>query len=54
MRTVGLIGGMSWKSTAFYYQLLNQRIRERLGGFHSAGILLASVDFQEIESMLSP
>ncbi len=51
MKTVGLIGGMSWESTALYYQLLNQGIRERLGGLHSARILLASVDFQEIEAM---
>jgi aspartate racemase len=51
MRTVGLIGGMSWESTALYYKLLNQGVRERLGGFHSARILLASVDFQEIETM---
>ena len=51
MKTVGLIGGMSWESTALYYQLLNQGVRERLGGLHSARILLASVDFQEIEVM---
>jgi aspartate racemase len=51
MKTVGLIGGMSWESTALYYQLLNQGVRERLGGLHSAKILLASVDFQEIEAM---
>ncbi len=51
MKTVGLIGGMSWESTSLYYQLLNQGIRERLGGLHSARILLASVDFQEIEEM---
>ena len=51
MKTVGLIGGMSWESTALYYQLLNQGVRERLGSLHSAKILLASVDFQEIEAM---
>ena len=51
MKTVGLIGGMSWESTALYYQLLNPGVRERLGGLHSAKILLASVDFQEIEAM---
>jgi amino-acid racemase len=51
MKTAGLIGGMSWESTALYYKLLNQGIRERLGGFHSARILLASVDFHEIEAM---
>jgi len=51
MKTAGLIGGMSWESTALYYQLLNQGVRERLGGLHSARILLSSVDFQEIEAM---
>ena len=52
MKTVGLIGGMSWESTTIYYQLLNQGIREKLGGLHSAKILLASVDFHEIELLL--
>ncbi len=51
MKTVGLLGGMSWESTSLYYQLLNQGIRERLGGLHSAQILLASVDFYEIEKL---
>ncbi len=51
MKTVGLIGGMSWESTALYYQLLNQGIRERMGGLHSARVLMASVDFHEIEEM---
>jgi aspartate racemase len=49
MKTVGLLGGMSWESTVPYYQVLNREVRRRLGGLHSARILLLSVDFQEIE-----
>ncbi|HMB48376.1 MAG TPA: aspartate/glutamate racemase, partial [Afifellaceae bacterium] len=49
MKTIGLIGGMSWESTAVYYRLLNEIARERLGGLHSAQILLWSFDFAEIE-----
>ncbi len=49
MKTIGLIGGMSWESTVTYYQLINQRVKELLGGLHSAKILLYSVDFAEIE-----
>lgn len=49
MRTIGLLGGMSWESTVLYYQLLNEGVRARLGGLHSAKILLHSVDFYEIE-----
>lgn len=49
MKTIGLIGGMSWESTVTYYQILNQAVKERLGGLHSAQVLLYSVDFQEIE-----
>lgn len=49
MRTIGLIGGMSWESTVTYYQIINETIKERLGGLHSAKILLYSVDFAEIE-----
>ena len=49
MKTLGLIGGMSWESTALYYSLLNQAIRKRCGALHSAKIILHSVDFQEIE-----
>lgn len=48
MRTIGLIGGMSWQSTAHYYSRLNELVAERLGGLHSARLLLASVDFNEI------
>lgn len=49
MRTIGLLGGMSWESTAHYYQMLNEGIKQRLGGLHSAKIVLHSVDFHEIE-----
>ncbi|NNF47673.1 MAG: aspartate/glutamate racemase family protein [Desulfofustis sp.] len=53
MKTVGLIGGMSWESTATYYRLINQGIRNRCGGLHSAKMLLYSVDFAEIEELQS-
>jgi aspartate racemase len=49
MKTIGLIGGMSWESSAHYYALLNRLVKERLGGFHSARVLLHSVDFGEVE-----
>lgn len=49
MKTIGLIGGMSWESTVSYYQLINETIKKELGGLHSARILLYSVDFAEIE-----
>jgi len=48
MKTLGLLGGMSWESTAIYYRLLNEIVRERLGGLHSAKLLLWSFDFAEI------
>ncbi len=48
MKTLGLIGGMSWESTAIYYRLLNEIVREQLGGLHSAKLLLWSFDFAEI------
>ncbi|MGX9143168.1 aspartate/glutamate racemase family protein [Mesorhizobium sp. 128a] len=48
MKTIGLLGGMSWESTAIYYRLLNEIVRERLGGLHSAKVLLHSFDFAEI------
>ena len=51
MRRIGLIGGMSWESSAEYYRLLNETVRDRLGGLHSAECLLFSVDFAEIEAM---
>jgi len=49
MKTIGLIGGMSWESTATYYQVVNETVKEKLGGLHSAKVLLYSVDFAEIE-----
>lgn len=49
MKTIGLIGGMSWQSTITYYRIINEVVGETLGGFHSAKILLYSVDFDEIE-----
>ncbi len=51
MKTVGLLGGMSWESTATYYRLINEGVRRRLGGLHSARILLYSVDFADIEEL---
>ena len=51
MKTIGLIGGMSWESTADYYRRLNELVKQRLGGLHSAKIVLHSVDFAEIESL---
>jgi aspartate racemase len=51
MKTLGLIGGMSWESTAIYYRLLNEIVRERLGGLHSAKLLLWSFDFAEIAEL---
>ncbi|WP_226469585.1 aspartate/glutamate racemase family protein [Luteimonas panaciterrae] len=51
MRTIGLLGGMSWESTIPYYRAINERVRERLGGLHSARLLLYSVDFAEIETL---
>ena len=51
MKVIGLIGGMSWESSAEYYKLINRRIRERLGGRHSAKCVMYSVDFQEIETL---
>lgn len=51
MKTIGLLGGMSWESTVPYYRAINERIKERLGGLHSAKLLLYSVDFHEIERL---
>ena len=51
MKTIGLLGGMSWESTASYYQALNQGIKAELGGLHSAKVCLYSVDFAEIEQL---
>ena len=49
MKTIGLIGGMSWESTVTYYQIVNETVKRELGGLHSAKVLLYSVDFAEIE-----
>jgi aspartate racemase len=51
MRTIGLLGGMSWESTLEYYRIINQGVKARLGGSHSAQCLLYSVDFAEIEAL---
>ncbi len=51
MKTLGLLGGMSWESTVTYYRLINQRVGQRLGGLHSAELLLYSVDFEPIERL---
>ncbi len=52
MKTLGLLGGMSWESTIPYYRLINQAVRNRCGGLHSAKLLLSSVDFAPIETMM--
>jgi len=49
MKTIGLIGGMSWESTVTYYKIVNETVKKELGGLHSAKVLLYSVDFSEIE-----
>ncbi len=49
MKTIGMIGGMSWESTVTYYKIVNEIVKQELGGFHSAKVLLYSVDFSEIE-----
>ncbi|PWW42828.1 aspartate/glutamate racemase family protein [Chromohalobacter israelensis] len=51
MRTIGLLGGMSWESTESYYRALNEGVKQALGGFHSAKIAMVSVDFAEIETL---
>lgn len=53
MRTIGIIGGMSWESTLPYYRRINEGVRDRLGGLHSAKLVLLSVDFAEVEAMQS-
>ena len=50
-RVIGMLGGMSWESSALYYRLANELIRERLGGLHSARIVLASLDFADVEAL---
>ena len=51
MKTIGLIGGMSWESSIEYYRIINQSVREKLGGVHSAKCVMVSVDFAEIEPL---
>src|SRR3989339_37206 len=51
MKTIGLIGGMSWESSAVYYDIINKEIKKRLGGHHSCQCLMYSVDFSEIEHL---
>lgn len=51
MKVIGLIGGMSWESTVPYYRVINETVKEKLGGLHSARLVLYSVDFHEIERM---
>lgn len=53
MKTIGIIGGMSWESTVPYYQRINQLVQARLGGLHSARLVLVSVDFAQIEALQS-
>ena len=53
MKTIGMIAGMSWESTVTYYKIINEVVKEELGGLHSAKILLYSVDFEEIEKYQS-
>ena len=51
MKTIGLIGGMSWESSSEYYKIINETVKERLGGLHSAKCIMYSVDFEEIASL---
>ena len=51
MKTIGLLGGMSWQSTASYYKIINELVQQRLGGLHSAKIFLYTVDFNEISEL---
>lgn len=53
MKTIGLLGGMSWESTALYYQWINELVKKELGGLHSAQIAMVSVDFQGVEELQS-
>ncbi|ADV46584.1 aspartate/glutamate racemase family protein [Nitratifractor salsuginis] len=51
MKTIGILGGMSWESSALYYEIINEEVKKRLGGLHSARCVMLSVDFQEIEKL---
>jgi len=51
VKTIGLVGGMSWESTLEYYRIINETVKEKLGGFHSAKLVMYSVDFADVEDM---
>ena len=51
MKTIGLIGGMSWESSALYYRIVNEEVKRRLGGLHAAEVVLLSLDFAPIERL---
>ncbi len=51
MKTIGILGGMSWESSALYYQIINEAVNERLGGQHNARSVMVTVDFDEIEKL---
>ena len=51
MKKIGLIGGMSWESSLVDYKIINERVRDVLGGFHSANCVMEAVDFAEIEKL---
>ncbi len=51
MKTIGLIGGMSWESSTVYYSTINRKVREILGGFHSAKSVMVTVEFDEIQTL---
>ncbi len=51
MKTIGLIGGMSWESSAEYYRIINETTKAKLGGLHSAKSIMYSVDFEEVETL---
>lgn len=53
MRTIGLIGGLSWESSLVYYKIINEAVKRKLGGLHSARCVMYSVDFEPIEKMMS-
>ncbi|PLX02067.1 MAG: aspartate racemase [Marinilabiliales bacterium] len=51
MKTIGIVGGMSWESTKVYYEIINEQVKQKLGGFHSCKCLIYSVDFAEIQKL---
>ena len=53
MKTIGLLGGMSWQSSVEYYRLINEAVHRRLGGFHNARSLMYTVDFQDVETLMT-